>query len=48
MRTVPNRTLKGFEKLDMIKEEIENLCPGIVSCADILDLATREGIILVY
>ncbi|PKI49152.1 hypothetical protein CRG98_030498 [Punica granatum] len=43
---VPNRTLKGFEKIDMIKEEIENRCPGIVSCADILVLATREGVVL--
>ncbi|KAK4771249.1 hypothetical protein SAY87_031781 [Trapa incisa] len=43
---VPNRTLKGFEKIDMIKEEIESHCPGVVSCADILALATREGIVL--
>lgn len=31
----------------MIKEEIEKACPGVVSCADILVLATREGIVLV-
>ncbi|KAK4797089.1 hypothetical protein SAY86_029415 [Trapa natans] len=43
---VPNRTLKGFENIDIIKEEIESHCPGVVSCADILVLATREGIVL--
>nr|XP_018632817.1 putative Peroxidase 48 isoform X2 [Nicotiana tomentosiformis] len=43
---IPNRTLKGFDIIDMIKDEIEEKCPGIVSCSDILVLATRDGIAL--
>ncbi|OIT36549.1 PREDICTED: putative Peroxidase 48 [Nicotiana attenuata] len=43
---IPNRTLKGFNFIDMIKDEIEEACSGVVSCSDILVLATRDGIIL--
>ncbi|PQM34177.1 putative Peroxidase 48 [Prunus yedoensis var. nudiflora] len=45
-QAVPNKTLKGFEKIDQIKEVLENVCPGVVSCADILALATRDGVVL--
>uniref|UniRef100_M1AYE6 Peroxidase n=2 Tax=Solanum tuberosum TaxID=4113 RepID=M1AYE6_SOLTU len=43
---IPNRTLKGFNFIDTIKDEIEEECPGVVSCSDILVLATRDGIVL--
>ncbi|PHU26958.1 hypothetical protein BC332_05290 [Capsicum chinense] len=43
---IPNKTLKGFDFIDMIKDEIEEACPGVVSCSDILVLATRDGIVL--
>ncbi|XP_019226938.1 PREDICTED: putative Peroxidase 48 isoform X2 [Nicotiana attenuata] len=43
---IPNRTLKGFNFIDMIKDEIEEACPEVVSCSDILVLATRDGIVL--
>lgn len=43
----PNETLKGFDLIDIIKSELEEACPGLVSCADILVLATRESVALV-
>ncbi|KAJ4829884.1 hypothetical protein Tsubulata_013142 [Turnera subulata] len=42
----PNLTLKGFDKVEAIKVELEKACPGVVSCADVLALATRDGILL--
>ncbi|KAK9098922.1 hypothetical protein Syun_025967 [Stephania yunnanensis] len=44
--TQPNETLKGFELIELIKAEIEQECPEIVSCADILVLAAREAVVL--
>ncbi|KAI6690034.1 hypothetical protein NL676_026862 [Syzygium grande] len=44
--TPPNETLKGFDIIDVIKAEIEEVCPGVVSCADILVLAAREGLLM--
>lgn len=47
-QAVPNQTLRGFDKIELIKEEVEQACPGIVSCADILALAARDSIVLVH
>ncbi|XP_030525540.1 putative Peroxidase 48 [Rhodamnia argentea] len=44
--TPPNETLKGFEIIDVVKAEIEEVCPSVVSCADILVLAAREGLLM--
>ncbi|KAL5540671.1 hypothetical protein UlMin_042863 [Ulmus minor] len=44
---LPNRnSLRGFEVIDNIKADVEKFCPSIVSCADILTLASREAVYL--
>ncbi|KAL8516427.1 hypothetical protein ACS0TY_014907 [Phlomoides rotata] len=41
---LPNGGIRGLNIIDNIKSEVEAICPGVVSCADILTIAARDSV----
>ncbi|GAY36353.1 hypothetical protein CUMW_279600 [Citrus unshiu] len=42
-----NLSLRGYQVIDAVKSALENMCPGVVSCADILALVTRDAVSMI-